>query len=167
MARTIFGVDEAVEAKVKLNGKVLSFTGPRDAINHGVYLVPEDRRNCGLVVDFNVRENISLPNLDSYSTAKIISTARETTAAVNAVKSINIKTPSPEMRAANLSGGNQQKVVLARWLTFSPKVIIFDEPTRGIDVGAKAEIYALIRKLASDGVSAIVISSEMEEGARH
>jgi ribose transport system ATP-binding protein len=163
MARTIFGVDEAVEAKVKLNGKVLSFTGPRDAINHGVYLVPEDRRNCGLVVDFNVRENISLPNLDSYSTAKIISAARETTAALNAVKSINIKTPSPEMRAANLSGGNQQKVVLARWLTFSPKVIIFDEPTRGIDVGAKAEIYALIRKLASDGVSVIVISSEMEE----
>jgi ribose transport system ATP-binding protein len=163
MARTIFGVDEAVEARVKLNGKVLSFTGPRDAINHGVYLVPEDRRNCGLVVDFNVRENISLPNLDSYSTAKIISPARETTAALNAVKSINIKTPSPEMRAANLSGGNQQKVVLARWLTFSPKVIIFDEPTRGIDVGAKAEIYALIRKLASDGVSVIVISSEMEE----
>jgi ribose transport system ATP-binding protein len=163
MARTLFGVDEAVEAKVKLNGNVLSFTGPRDAISHGVYLVPEDRRNCGLVVDFNVRENISLPNLDSYSTAKIINSARETTAALNAVKSINIKTPSPEMRAANLSGGNQQKVVLARWLTFSPKVIIFDEPTRGIDVGAKAEIYELIRKLASDGVSVIVISSEMEE----
>ena len=163
MARTLFGVDEAIEAKVKLNGKVLSFTGPRDAISHGVYLVPEDRRNCGLVVDFNVRENISLPNLDSYSTAKIINSARETTAALNAVKSINIKTPSPEMRAANLSGGNQQKVVLARWLTFSPKVIIFDEPTRGIDVGAKAEIYELIRKLASDGVSVIVISSEMEE----
>jgi len=163
MARTIFGVDEAIEAKVKLNGKVLSFTGPRDAISHGVYLVPEDRRNCGLVVDFNVRENISLPNLDSYSTAKIINSAKETTAALSAVKSINIKTPSPEMRAANLSGGNQQKVVLARWLTFSPKVIIFDEPTRGIDVGAKAEIYALIRKLASDGVSVIVISSEMEE----
>jgi len=163
MARTIFGVDEAIEAKVKLNGKVLSFSGPRDAISHGVYLVPEDRRNCGLVVDFNVRENISLPNLDSYSTAKIINSAKETTAALSAVKSINIKTPSPEMRAANLSGGNQQKVVLARWLTFSPKVIIFDEPTRGIDVGAKAEIYALIRKLASDGVSVIVISSEMEE----
>jgi len=163
MARTLFGVDEAIEAKVKLNGKVLSFTGPRDAISHGVYLVPEDRRNCGLVVDFNVRENISLPNLDSYSTAKIINSARETTAALAAVKSINIKTPSPEMRAANLSGGNQQKVVLARWLTFSPKVIIFDEPTRGIDVGAKAEIYELIRKLASDGVSVIVISSEMEE----
>ena len=163
MARTIFGVDEAIEAKIKLNGETLKFATPRDAINHGVYLVPEDRRSCGLVVDFNVRENISLPNLESYSTAKIINTAKETTAALSAVKSINIKTPSPEMRAANLSGGNQQKVVLARWLTFSPKVIIFDEPTRGIDVGAKAEIYALIRKLASEGVSVIVISSEMEE----
>lgn len=163
MARTIFGVDEAVEARVKLNGKSLHFASPRDAIRDGVYLVPEDRRSCGLVVEFNVRENISLPNLDSYSTAKIISSARETEAAVKAVKSINIKTPSPEMRAANLSGGNQQKVVLARWLTFSPKVIIFDEPTRGIDVGAKAEIYELIRKLAADGVSVIVISSEMEE----
>jgi len=163
MARTIFGVDEALEAKVTLNGKALRFTGPRDAISHGVYLVPEDRRNCGLVVDFNVRENISLPNLDYYSTAKIINTTKETSAAVSAVKSINIKTPSPEMRAANLSGGNQQKVVLARWLSFSPKVIIFDEPTRGIDVGAKAEIYSLIRKLAQEGVSVIVISSEMEE----
>lgn len=163
MARTIFGVDEAVEAHVKLNGKTLNFVSPRDAISHGVYLVPEDRRNCGLVVEFNVRENISLPNLESYATAKIINTAKETTAALSACKSINIKTPSTEMRAANLSGGNQQKVVLAKWLTFSPKVIIFDEPTRGIDVGAKGEIYALIRKLAAEGVSVIVISSEMEE----
>ena len=163
MARTIFGVDETLEGTVKLNGEALKFSNPRDAISHGVYLVPEDRRNCGLVVDFNVRENISLPNLESYSTAKIINTAKETSAAVAACKSINIKTPSPEMRTANLSGGNQQKVVLARWLSFSPKVIIFDEPTRGIDVGAKAEIYSLIRKLASEGVSVIVISSEMEE----
>ena len=163
MARTIFGVDEAVEAKVTLNGKAIDFTDPRDAINHGVYLVPEDRRGCGLVVDFNVRENISLPHLETYSSAKIINSRKETNAAIAACKSINIKTPSPEMRAANLSGGNQQKVVLARWLSFSPKVMIFDEPTRGIDVGAKAEIYALIRKLADDGVSVIVISSEMEE----
>jgi ribose transport system ATP-binding protein len=163
MAKTIFGVDDALEAKMTLNGQTLHFASPHDAITHGVYLIPEDRRNCGLVVDFNVRENISLPNLDYYSTAKIINPSKETAAAVAAVKSINIKTPSPEMRAANLSGGNQQKVVLARWLSFSPKVIIFDEPTRGIDVGAKAEIYALIRKLASEGVSVIVISSEMEE----
>ena len=102
------------------------------------------------------------PNLESYSSRKIINRAKETKAAREAVKAINIKTPTPEMRAANLSGGNQQKVVLAKWLTFAPRVLIFDEP-RGIDVGAKAEIYQLIRNLAAKGVSVIVISSEMEE----
>jgi ribose transport system ATP-binding protein len=163
VARSIFGVDESMSASITLGGQTLRIKTPKDAITHGIYLVPEDRRGTGLIVDFNVRENISLPNLESYSNAKIINTAKETEAATRAVKSINIKTPSPEMRAANLSGGNQQKVVLARWLAFAPKVLIFDEPTRGIDVGAKAEIYALIRKLAEDGVSVIVISSEMEE----
>ncbi|HSE30081.1 MAG TPA: sugar ABC transporter ATP-binding protein [Pyrinomonadaceae bacterium] len=163
VARTLFGVDEPIAASISSGGQPLQIKTPKDAINHGVYLVPEDRRANGLIVDFNVRENISLPNLDSYSTAKIISSKRETAAAVQAVKSINIKTPSPEMRAANLSGGNQQKVVLGRWLACNPRVLIFDEPTRGIDVGAKAEIYSLIRRLANDGVSVIVISSEMEE----
>jgi ribose transport system ATP-binding protein len=163
VARAIFGVDESIETEVTLNGKGLQINDPQDAITHGIYLVPEDRRQCGLIVDFNVRENISLPNLESYSSAKIINRAKEASAAQSACKSINIKTPSTEMRAANLSGGNQQKVALARWLTFSPRVLIFDEPTRGIDVGAKAEIYELIRKLASEGVSVIVISSEMEE----
>ena len=163
MARALFGVEEAQEAEVVLDGKALRIAGPRDAISHGIYLIPEDRRQTGLIVDFNVRENISLPNLDAYSSAKIINRAKESKAAVDACKAINIKTPTPEMRAANLSGGNQQKVVLARWLTFAPQVLIFDEPTRGIDVGAKAEIYQLIRNLAANGVSVIVISSEMEE----
>jgi ribose transport system ATP-binding protein len=163
VARTLFGVDEPISASVSLSGQTLQIKTSKDAIQHGIYLIPEDRRATGLIVDFNVRENVSLPNLDSYSTAKIISSTKETAAAVQAVKSINIKTPSPEMRAANLSGGNQQKVVLARWLACNPKVLIFDEPTRGIDVGAKAEIYSLIRRLANDGVSVIVISSEMEE----
>ena len=163
VARAIFGVEEAIEVDVALNGKELHINDPQDAITHGIYLVPEDRRGTGLIVDFNVRENISLPNLESYSSAKIINFGKESIAAREACKAINIKTPTPEMRAANLSGGNQQKVVLARWLTFSPRVLIFDEPTRGIDVGAKAEIYQLIRKLASDGVAVIVISSEMEE----
>ena len=163
VARAIFGVEEALETEVSLDGKTLRITEPQDAISHGIYLVPEDRRLSGLIVDFNVRENISLPNLDSYSSAKIISRARESKAAADAIKAINIKTPTPEMRAANLSGGNQQKVVLAKWLAFRPRVLIFDEPTRGIDVGAKAEIYELIRNLAAKGVSVIVISSEMEE----
>jgi ribose transport system ATP-binding protein len=163
VARAIFGVEEALETEVALDGKTLRITEPQDAISNGIYLVPEDRRLSGLIVDFNVRENISLPNLDSYSSAKIINRAKESKAAADAVKAINIKTPTPEMRAANLSGGNQQKVVLAKWLTFRPRVLIFDEPTRGIDVGAKAEIYELIRDLAAKGVSVIVISSEMEE----
>ena len=163
LARAIFGVEEALETEVSLDGKTLRITEPQDAISHGIYLVPEDRRLSGLIVDFNVRENISLPNLESYSSAKLINFAKESKAAVEACKAINIKTPTPEMRAANLSGGNQQKVVLAKWLTFRPRVLIFDEPTRGIDVGAKAEIYELIRNLAAKGVSVIVISSEMEE----
>jgi len=163
VARAIFGVEEALETEVSLDGKVLRITEPQDAIGHGIYLVPEDRRLSGLIVDFNVRENITLPNLDSYSSAKIINFAKESKVALEAIKAINIKTPTPEMRAANLSGGNQQKVVLAKWLTFRPRVLIFDEPTRGIDVGAKAEIYELIRNLAAKGVSVIVISSEMEE----
>ena len=163
MARAIFGVEEALETDVALNGNVLHIRDPQDAITHGIYLVPEDRRLSGLIVEFNVRENISLPNLESYSSAKIINFAKESKATLEACKAINIKTPTPEMRAANLSGGNQQKVVLAKWLTFSPRVLIFDEPTRGIDVGAKAEIYQLIRNLAAKGVAVIVISSEMEE----
>jgi len=163
LARAIFGVEEAHETEVALDGKTLRIVKPQDAISHGIYLIPEDRRQSGLIVDFNVRENITLPNLDAYSSAKLINFGKETRAAADACKAINIKTPTTEMRAANLSGGNQQKVVLARWLTFAPRVLIFDEPTRGIDVGAKAEIYQLIRKLAANGVSVIVISSEMEE----
>jgi ribose transport system ATP-binding protein len=163
VARALFGVEEALDTEVALDGKTLRITGPQDAITHGIYLVPEDRRLSGLVVDFNVRENISLPNLESYSSAKIINRRKESKAAVEACKAINIKTPTPEMRVANLSGGNQQKVVLAKWLTFRPRVLIFDEPTRGIDVGAKAEIYELIRNLSAKGVSVMVISSEMEE----
>ena len=163
VARAIFGVEDAIETEVVLDGKALRIKDPQDAITHGIYLIPEDRRLCGLIVDFNVRENISLPNLESYASVKIINSAKEMKAAREACKEINIKTPTPEMRAANLSGGNQQKVVLAKWLTFSPRVLIFDEPTRGIDVGAKTEIYQLIRTLAAEGVSVIVISSEMEE----
>jgi ribose transport system ATP-binding protein len=163
VARALFGVEEALETEVALDGQGLKIHNPQDAITHGIYLVPEDRRLSGLIVDFNVRENISLPNLDSFSSAKLIDFGKEAKAAREACKAINIKTPTPEMRAANLSGGNQQKVVLAKWLTFAPRVLIFDEPTRGIDVGAKTEIYQLIRKLAAEGVAVIVISSEMEE----
>src|SRR5438270_847412 len=163
LARAVFGVDKSLESDINLAGHRLNIRSPQDAIKEGIYLVPEDRRSSGLVVDFNVRENISLPGLERYATAKLINSAKEAAIAKEMCRKINIKTPSPEMRAANLSGGNQQKVVLAKWLALSPKVLIFDEPTRGIDVGAKAEIYSLIRNLAAEGVSLLVISSEMEE----
>ena len=163
LATAIFGVEPSLAGELSLDGKRVTINGPRDSIEQGIYLVPEDRRTCGLIVDMNIRENISLPALNRFATTGLIQFAKEKTAAKAACQSINVKTPSTETKAANLSGGNQQKVVLAKWLTLSPKVLIFDEPTRGIDVGAKAEIYELIRKLSDQGVSVIVISSEMEE----
>jgi ribose transport system ATP-binding protein len=163
VAQAIFGVDEAVHSDVKLNGKRLVINSAHDAIKAGIYLIPEDRRACGLIVDAAVRENISLPGLKRYASGGLVNVAKEDAKAVEMCRLINIKTPSTKIRAANLSGGNQQKVVLAKWLALAPKVLIFDEPTRGIDVGAKAEIYALIRDLAGRGVSIIAISSEMEE----
>jgi ribose transport system ATP-binding protein len=163
MARAIFGVDDRLQSRISLGGKELGIRSPQDAIAAGVYLVPEDRRQCGLIVDFSIGENITLPGLERYAPAWLINSAMETTKAVEMCSKLNIKAQSPKVRSGNLSGGNQQKVVLAKWLALSPKVLIFDEPTRGIDVGAKAEIYALIRELARQGVSIIVISSEMEE----
>src|SRR5205085_2219154 len=145
VARAVFGVDKSLESDINLAGRHLGIRSPQDAIEEGIYLVPEDRRLSGLVVDFNVRENITLPGLERYSTAKLINSSRETVIAKEMCRKINIKPPTPEMRAANLSGGNQQEGVLAKWLALSPKVLIFDEPTRGIDVGAKSEIYSLIR----------------------
>jgi ribose transport system ATP-binding protein len=163
MARAVFGVDERLQADISLGGKRLTIRSPHDAIEAGIYLVPEDRRLCGLIVDFSITSNITLPGLERYAPAGLVNSSMETTKSVEMCGKLNIKARSPKVRAANLSGGNQQKVVLAKWLALSPKVLIFDEPTRGIDVGAKAEIYALIRELAQQGVSIIVISSEMEE----
>lgn len=163
LAQAVFGVDQSSESEIILGGKKLVIRSPQTAIKEGIYLVPEDRRSCGLIVDFTISENISLPGLENFATAGLVNFSAETAKAIEMCRSINIKAPSPTVRAANLSGGNQQKVVLAKWLALSPKVLIFDEPTRGIDVGAKAEIYGLIRDLARQGVSIIAISSEMEE----
>lgn len=163
LAQAVFGVDESLECEINLEGHRIPIRSPANAIASGVYLVPEDRRSCGLIVDFTISENISLPGLERFATAGLVNFSAEAVNAKEMCRSINIKAPSPNVRAGNLSGGNQQKVVLAKWLALSPRVLIFDEPTRGIDVGAKAEIYALIRDLAEQGVSIIAISSEMEE----
>ena len=163
MAQAIFGVDGKIGGQLLLNGQELQINSARDAIRHGIYLVPEDRRQTGLIVESAIRENISLPALSRYATGGLVVRERERAATQTASTRMNVKTASIETLVKNLSGGNQQKVVLAKWLQLEPKVMIFDEPTRGIDVGAKAEIYDLMRGLAANGVGVIVISSDMEE----
>jgi ribose transport system ATP-binding protein len=163
VARAIFGIEPPVAGTLSLDGRPMKIGGPADAIRHGVFLVPEDRRSAGLVVDFSIRENVSLPALGRYATRGLVSEAREREAVGAVCRQWQVKAPSIEVRAATLSGGNQQKVVLAKWLALGPKVLIVDEPTRGIDVGAKAEIYRLLRALAGEGVAIVMISSDMEE----
>ena len=163
MARVIAGMDRCPRKEITLDGKAISIAKPRDAIEHGIYLVPEDRRAEGLIVEMSVRENVSLPSLRNFSRFGLISRKNERDAARRQVDSLRIKTPNVEARVRNLSGGNQQKVVLGKWLTMDPRVMIFDEPTRGIDIGARAEIYRLIRDLAARGAVILVISSDMEE----
>jgi ribose transport system ATP-binding protein len=163
VAQAIFGVDKRVGGEVLMNGKLLPPGSPKVAIGEGIYLVPEDRRRTGLVTSMTVRENISLPALERYSAAGLLKLGKEQSESERLSKELRVKCSSVEQRVATLSGGNQQKVVLAKWLALDPKLLIFDEPTRGIDVGAKAEIYDLMRGLAEKGVAVMMISSDMEE----
>lgn len=162
-AQAIFGVEVPVGGSVTIDGKVIRINSANDAIRNGIFLIPEDRRNSGLILDIPIRENITLPALSRYSSNGLVSKAAETNKAKEMCERLNVKAPSVESKAANLSGGNQQKVVLAKWLSLEPKILIFDEPTRGIDVGAKSEIYQLMRDLAKSGVAIVMISSDMEE----
>lgn len=163
MAKAISGLEHSPAQEIFLDGKQLSIGKPRDAIDHGIYLAPENRRTEGLVVEMTVRENISLPSLEIFSRFGLINRRAEKKIAAEQVASLKVKTPTTETRVLNLSGGNQQKVVLGKWLAMTPKVMILDEPTRGIDVGAKAEIYRLMRELADGGAVILMISSDMEE----
>ncbi len=163
MAKAVSGLEASPQKEIILDGKKLSIGTPRDAIDSGIYLAPENRRAEGLVVEMTVRENISLPSLENFSSYGLINRRHERKIAAEQVASLKIKTPTAETRVLNLSGGNQQKVVLGKWLAMTPKVMILDEPTRGIDVGAKAEIYRLMRELADGGAVILMISSDMEE----
>ncbi|MGD0089146.1 MAG: sugar ABC transporter ATP-binding protein [Planctomycetota bacterium] len=163
MAQAIFGVDRPLGGEVLLDGLPVPINSARDAIAAGIYLIPEDRRHFGLVTSMTVRENITLPGLRALAYLGLVRRGREAELAERQVSALKVKTPGIETRAMNLSGGNQQKVVLAKWLALQPNVLFFDEPTRGIDVGAKAEIYRLMRTLADNGVAIIMISSDMEE----
>jgi ribose transport system ATP-binding protein len=163
VAQAIFGVERPLAGQIFLDGSVIEIADPAAAIRQGLFLVPEDRRTAGLVVDFLVRENVTLPSLDRYATHGLVSVAKERVSASAICNQLQVKAVSIEIKTADLSGGNQQKVVLAKWLALGPKVLIVDEPTRGIDVGAKAEIYTLLRGLAQAGVVIVMISSDMEE----
>jgi len=163
LAQAAFGVYPPLSGKLIDNGRSLTIQSPRDAIAHGIYLVPEDRRNAGLITEMTVRENITLPALRRYSSSGWIRREMETAGADKMCSALKVKTPSIETVVATLSGGNQQKVALAKWLSLKPRLIFFDEPTRGIDVGAKAEIYQIMRRLAQEGVAIVMISSDMEE----
>ena len=163
MAQAIFGVERPLAGRVLLDGSAIEIADAAAAIRQGLFLVPEDRRTAGLVVDFSIRENVTLPALDRYASRGLVSVTKERAGATATCKQLHVNAPSIEIKTANLSGGNQQKVVLAKWLALGPKVLIVDEPTRGIDVGAKAEIYMLLRNLARAGVAILMISSDMEE----
>jgi ribose transport system ATP-binding protein len=163
LARVLFGIDRALGGTIRLGGEDVSFACSADAVKAGVFLVPEDRKGAGLLLDMTIAENISLPDLAAYSRNLLVSRAAEKDRAERSRADLDIRAPGVDIRAGALSGGNQQKVVLAKWLAMEPKVIIFDEPTRGIDIGAKAEIYRLMRSLADNGVAVLVISSDMEE----
>ncbi len=163
VARLVFGADAPDAGEIRIDGKVVAMQSPRDAIQHGICLLTEDRKAQGLVLGISVRENFGLPNLDEFSTLGVIDGAGERSAFAGFVRDLRIKVSSQEQHAGTLSGGNQQKVVLAKWLEANSDVLIFDEPTRGIDVGAKYEIYQLMNRLAAEGKAIIVISSELPE----
>jgi len=163
LARTLFGIDPPLAGGVTLAGRPLALRGPGEAVAAGLYLVPEDRKKAGLLLDMPIVENITLPDAARYTWLGLLDRAREWTASEKQRTGLRIKAPSSGVRAGTLSGGNQQKVVLGKWLGMAPRVILFDEPTRGIDVGAKGEIYALMRALSDNGVAILMISSDMEE----
>lgn len=163
LAETLFGIRPRLGGTVSLDGRPLVVRRPAQAIAEGMFLIPEDRRSEGLVLSASVRNNITLASMDKVSRGGIISRARENTLAQAMCDRLKIRTPSLQQTVGLLSGGNQQKVVLGKWLARKPRVLILDEPTRGIDVGAKSEIYALMDQLANQGLAILMISSDLEE----
>lgn len=161
--RLLFGADKREAGEIRLDGALLDICSPTDAIAAGIGLLTEDRKTQGLVLGHSVRENFGLPNLDRLSKKGFVLTGSEREEFAGYIEQLQIKIPNQEQRASNLSGGNQQKVVLAKWLARNCEILIFDEPTRGIDVGAKFEIYLLMNALVAGGKSIIMISSELPE----
>ena len=163
VAQAVFGVDPMLSGSIQIDGRPVEAGSVRAAIAQGIYLAPEDRKKSGLVLDLPIVENITLASLSHYARFGLVDAGDEKTTAQEQSRRLSIKAPSVDTVAVTLSGGNQQKIVLGKWMSMKPNVVIFDEPTRGIDVGAKSEIYALMRNLADAGVAILMISSDMEE----
>jgi ribose transport system ATP-binding protein len=163
LARAIFGLDKVETGTVHIKGEAKRIGSPRAAINNRIGFLTEDRKAQGLVLPLSVRENLCLPSVDKFTAWGVVDGKRERQAAERYVKELRIRTPGLDQKVVYLSGGNQQKVVLSKWLCSEAEVFIFDEPTRGVDVGAKAEIYQLMNRLTASGVAIIMISSELPE----
>jgi rhamnose transport system ATP-binding protein len=163
LAETIFGLTPCDAGDILVNGSAVTIDGPADAMRLGIGYVPEDRQRHGVIADMSIAANITLNNLGAVSTRGLINVEAERCAAARYADQLRIKTPSVEAAVGGLSGGNQQKVALARWLSMDPAVLILDEPTQGIDIGAKAEIHEIMERLAEQGVAIVMISSELPE----
>ena len=163
LARTIFGLDPADSGEIRLRGERVKIDTPMEAIKRGIAYLPEDRRRHGVVLDMSISANLTLPSLKKFSKNGSLDRVRERETAARSVRRLGIKTPAVFSSVGTLSGGNQQKVALGRWLEIEPSVLILDEPTQGIDVGAKAEIHSLMGELAEQGVAILMISSELPE----
>jgi ribose transport system ATP-binding protein len=163
LVRALFGADKVAKKSIFLDGKPVEIKSPRDAIALGLAMVPEDRKLQGLLLGFSVEQNISLAVLARLTERGFVDSKREAAVSERQIKALNIKTPSGRTKIRSLSGGNQQKAILGRWLEMSPRVLVLDEPTKGIDVGAKYEIYLLMKKIVEDGGSILLISSELPE----
>ena len=164
MLETLFGVTPALGGTVRISEREIFVDSPLSAISAGIALAPEDRKKQGLVIDMTVRENLSLSALRrDQRRAGFLDFSKEDEISREMIEAMRVKTPNEDQVIRYLSGGNQQKVVLGKWLAMKPKILLLDEPTRGIDVGAKSEIYSLMEKLAEEGVAILFVSSEMEE----
>jgi len=161
--RVLFGIDKASSGEVRLNGKPVSFTKPKKAMKAGIAYIPEDRHEQGTILDMSIADNITLPNVDELSHFGILDEKAERSLAEDFAKKIEIKSAGLNMKTSTLSGGNQQKVVLAKWLSTGPEILILDEPTKGIDVGTKARVHKIVSDMAAEGKAIILVSSELPE----
>ena len=165
-AKLLFGVERPDTGQLRVEGKPAEIDSPRCAVRRGLAFSSEDRKSEGIIPHLSVRENLILAMQASRGVLRLLSRKEQQTLAENYIRALNIKTPDPETPIQNLSGGNQQKVLFARWLALQPKLIMLDEPTRGIDVGAKAEIEKLVHSLRAKGMAVLFISSDVEEIVR-